>query len=211
MQGGDVFDGYNDKSSDAVFQISGTTNDDSGLAPSNGTDVTAYGNFFVNGGIFQCTSNDACTQVTKASTAAQERQSEPTVEDFGEATLTGGRAYVQLDPKFIDTTDPSSQYLVFVTPNADSAALYYTNRTSMGFEVRESERGRSNLSFSYRIVARPAGVHEPRFPLVRMVLGPPRKGPIAGLHALHQKVQRLSIHPRRLTSLAAVHTTLGGR
>jgi hypothetical protein len=211
MQGGDIFDGYNDNGSGAVFQINGKTLNDSGLAPSNGTDVTAYGNFYVNGGIFQCTTNDACTAVTQSSSDAEERQSEPTVEDLGEATLQGGRGYVRLDPKFVDTTDPSSRYLVFLTPNGDGATLYYTNLTPAGFEVRESEHGRSNLSFSYRIVAKPTGIAQPRFPPVRTVKGPSRKGPIAGLHAQHQSAQRLNIHPHHLTSLAAVRAALGGR
>ncbi len=211
MQGGDVFDGYNYRDTDAVFQINGKTNDDSGLAPSNGTDVTVYGDFFVNGGIFQCTSNDDCTAVTRPSSDAQERQSQPTLEDFGEATLAGGRAYIRLDPKFVDTIDPSSPYFVFLTPNGDGAALYYTNISATGFEVRESDRGRSNLSFSYRIVAKPSGIAEPRFPPIRTVSGPPRKGPIAGLHAEHQNLHRSNIHPHHLTSLAAVRAALGGR
>jgi hypothetical protein len=37
-----------------------------------------------------------------------------------------------------------------------------------GFAVRESHGGRSTLSFSYRIVAKPFGSREPRLPMVSL-------------------------------------------
>jgi hypothetical protein len=90
--------------------------------------------------------------------------SEPTIEDFGEAQLTSGAAYVHLESRFASTM-AQSNYLVFLTPEGDNRGLYVTQKSPIGFAVRESQGGHSTLAFSYRIVARPLGNVAPRLPV----------------------------------------------
>lgn len=90
------------------------------------------------------------------------RESLPTIEDFGEAQLVNGLAYVRIDPAFANTMDPQSNYMVFITPEGDSRGLFVTAKTLTGFAVRENQGGRSTLAFSYRIVAKPFGEHPVR-------------------------------------------------
>ena len=94
--------------------------------------------------------------------AAQAAQ--PSLEDFGEAQLTNGGAYVRLDPSFSSSIDGSG-YLVVVTAEGDTNGLYVASRSQAGFEVRENRGGRSTVGFSYRILARPFGNTLARLPL----------------------------------------------
>jgi hypothetical protein len=91
--------------------------------------------------------------------------SQPTMEDFGEAQITNGGAYVRLEPHFASTIARGPNYLVFITPEGDNRGLYVTQKTQLGFAVHESQGGHSTLVFSYRIVARPYGNQAARLPI----------------------------------------------
>ena len=95
-------------------------------------------------------------------------ESQPSMEDFGQAQLVGGRAFVRIDTAFANVIDKNTDYLVFITPEGDSRGLYVTQKSAAGFEVRENGGGRSNLSFDYRIVAKPFGDDSRRLPTVEM-------------------------------------------
>jgi hypothetical protein len=112
---------------------------------------------------------------------------EPTIEDFGEADLAAGSAHVALDPAFANRIDERRAYLVYVTAEGDADGLYVTNRSVTGFDVRENHRGRSNVRFSYRIVARPYGVSAVRLPMETT-----RLAPVALLHF----PKRTTLRPR---------------
>ena len=81
-------------------------------------------------------------------------QAVATVEDVGEAQLSGGQAYVRIDPRFAGTMDLTRSYLVFLTPQGDTPGLYVTQKSAAGFLVRE-HGARSSIVFDYRIVAQP--------------------------------------------------------
>ncbi len=51
------------------------------------------------------------------------------------------------------------EYHVFLTPRGDAQALYVSNESANGFEVRESGNGTHSVAFDYRIVAKRRG-HE---------------------------------------------------
>ena len=87
-------------------------------------------------------------------------------EDFGRARLVRGKARVRLDRMFAGTVR-TGDYHVFLVPEGPSQGLYVTRRTRNGFEVRETQDGRSTLAFSYRIVARRRDVDAPRFKRVK--------------------------------------------
>lgn len=90
----------------------------------------------------------------------------PMIEDFGEAQMVNGRASVRLSADFANVMDSHANYMVFLTPEGDNRGLYVTNKTASFFAVRESQGGRSNLAFSYRVVAKPLGAGNPRLPMV---------------------------------------------
>ena len=94
------------------------------------------------------------------------KQTVPTMEDFGEAQLVRGQAYVPLGRDFANVIDRGAAYLVFITPEGDNRGLYVTDKTASGFTVRESQGGKSTIGFQYRIVARPYGDSAPRLPMV---------------------------------------------
>jgi len=102
--------------------------------------------------------------------AYQARQTQATIEDFGEGQIVGGIGSVRLNADFASTIDRRGGYLVFITPEGDSRGLYVEHKTGAGFEVRESQGGRSTIAFSYRIVAHPMGADGDRLPAVRDVM-----------------------------------------
>jgi hypothetical protein len=86
-----------------------------------------------------------------------------TVEDVGTARLTSGTANVQIEPAFASVID-HKWYYVFLTPMGDTRGLYVSMKTASGFQVRENQRGRSNVEFDYRIVAHPLDAKDDRLP-----------------------------------------------
>jgi hypothetical protein len=95
---------------------------------------------------------------------------QPVTEDFGEAQLIAGQAYVRLDAGFASVTQRGAQYLVFLTPQGDTKGLYVTQKTATGFVVRETNSGRSSIAFDYRIVAIAADSAHQRLPQLRDTL-----------------------------------------
>ena len=87
----------------------------------------------------------------------------PSLEDFGEAQLVSGRAFVPIDRSFASAIDGKG-YLVFITPEGDTRGLFVTRKSARGFEVHENQAGRSTVTFSYRIVARPFASTGQRLP-----------------------------------------------
>jgi hypothetical protein len=128
----------------------------------NQGNVSISGQIFTNGSCGSgCAKHHAAVRSYGASAAT------PTLEDTGEAQLTGGAAYVRLDAAFYNATDPRLGYYVLITPEGDTHGLYVTHRTPAGFEVRENAGGRSSAPFAYRIVAHPFGVQASRLPMVQ--------------------------------------------
>lgn len=133
--------------------------------------VVNNGNVFITGRIFtsgSCSSGCAPTHSSgeKRVQMFTPQESLPTVEDFGEAQLVDGRSYVRIDPAFANTIDAHASYMVFITPQGDNRGLYIAGKTAGGFEVRESQGGRSTLTFDYRIVAKPFGDHAVRLKMI---------------------------------------------
>jgi hypothetical protein len=96
------------------------------------------------------------------------QQTMATLEDVGEAELTGGSAYVSVAPDFAAAIDQHANYLVFITPQGESQGLYVTHKTASGFEVRENGGGHATLAFDYRIVAKPYGRPSRRLPVTHI-------------------------------------------
>jgi hypothetical protein len=139
----------------------------------NGTQVAGVsdiGNLGIAGLLFSdgsCSSGCIVNQRrTRAVREYTPTESEPTIEDNGEAALVDGVAQVALDPRFTNVIDPNVQYIVTVTPEGDCRGLYVTQRSQHGFVVRELQGGRSSVGFGYRIVAHRFGVSAARLPMI---------------------------------------------
>jgi hypothetical protein len=111
-------------------------------------DVLVQGDFFVQGAKSAAVPHpDGSTRVLYSVESP-----ESWFEDFGRAELREGRARVEIDPDFAALVKTEDDYHVFLTPEAETAGLFVSERTSSGFEVREQAGG--SLPFSYRIVVR---------------------------------------------------------
>lgn len=91
---------------------------------------------------------------------------EPWFEDFGQATLTGGKAVVAMDKDFAAVVK-TDNYHVFLSEYGASSGLYVASRTPTSFEVRSTDGGATS-AFSYRIVARRRDIDGPRLEKVEV-------------------------------------------
>jgi hypothetical protein len=60
---------------------------------------------------------------------------------------------VNLEPLFASLIK-REDYMVFLTPGANSNGLYVSRQDAMGFDVAEQNGGKSSLTFAYRVVSR---------------------------------------------------------
>jgi hypothetical protein len=90
-------------------------------------------------------------------------------EDFGGGRLQDGASTVQIDALFAQAVNTELEYRVYLTPEGDCRGLYVTNKTASSFEVRELQGGTTNVSFSYRVVAKRKGYEDVR---MAKMLGP---------------------------------------
>jgi hypothetical protein len=130
-------------------------------------DLTLAGELFTAGGCSQ-----GCERTARVLAYAA-RETQPLIEDAGEAMLVAGRAEVKLERAFANAIDARRPYLVTLTPEGESRGLFVAERNSRGFVVREALGGRSQLPFAYRISAKPYGVADVRLP--RTELRPPAR------------------------------------
>jgi hypothetical protein len=87
-------------------------------------------------------------------------------EDLGFGKLDNGSVHIKLDDMFQETVyiDNSHKIHVFVQEEGDSNGLFVTmDADNKGFTVKEKQNGRSNNSFSYRILAKRRFYQDQRF------------------------------------------------
>jgi hypothetical protein len=114
---------------------------------------------------------------------------EPFFEDLGHGVLKAGYARIELDPLFVDCirVDKERPLKVFVQLNDDCNGVYVKTYGSY-FEVYELNNGKSNASFTYRVVANTNRQGDNvRFPLA--VLPSPIESSDARLEVAPQKVR----------------------
>jgi len=75
--------------------------------------------------------------------------------DFGIGKLTNGFAEIKIDPILekniiVDDTHPIK---IFIQPEGNCNGVYVSNKSAKGFQVIEMNNGKSNINFSYQIVA----------------------------------------------------------
>jgi len=121
-------------------------------------EMDAYADFTCSGNISVVNTVDKDHKVASYSMQSAENWS----EDFGTGQLAGGRASITIDPQFASTVNTGVDYHVFLTPNGDSKGLYIASKGPGVFEVVESNGGKSNIAFDYRIVAKRKGFENVR-------------------------------------------------
>ncbi len=152
--------------------LSGVTNGNA-LLLNLGNDQTQAACYVDSGANLVCTgsiSGGALTQRHRSSSgrrvlAYAAQSATATMEDVGENRLTNGVANVIMPSDFASVIDRGRNYYVFLTPLGDTHGLYVSMKTAAGFQVRETMRGRSNVAFDYRIVAKPVDANDERLPL----------------------------------------------
>lgn len=90
---------------------------------------------------------------------------EPYFEDFGEGKLVNGYCHIELDPLFLDCIKANKDHpiKVFIQLNDDCNGVYAKVNES-GFDIIELQNGKSNASFTYRVVANRKDTRYLRFP-----------------------------------------------
>ena len=76
-------------------------------------------------------------------------------EDYGTGQLSNGQSTIQIDPLFSSIIHVSNEHplKVFIQLEGDCNGVYVTNKSADGFTVKELNSGRSNVPFSWHIVA----------------------------------------------------------
>jgi|GEM_PF-1437085 len=104
--------------------------------------------------------------------------------DYGRGQMENGTAYITLDPIFTKNivVDENNHMKVFIQLEGDCKGVYVTNKTEIGFEVKELQGGNSTVDFSYMVTANRAnqqsenGITIPFDSSTRFAEGPtPRK------------------------------------
>jgi hypothetical protein len=76
-------------------------------------------------------------------------------QDFGIGQLIDGVAHITIDPDLAININVNEDHplKVYITPEGDCKGVYVTNKTANGFDVVELQGGKSNVPFSWQIVA----------------------------------------------------------
>lgn len=161
---------YSHMPSGRDFGVFGTVNFDTGTGVygrnSNTTVGSAYGVY--------CRGNFAVTGAKSASVPTSKgnqllyctESPELWFEDLGGGKLTNGNIHIALDPMFIETifTDEEHPLRVFIQEEGESNGLIVIkDADNKGFTVKEKGNGTSNISFSYRIMAKRRFYQNQRF------------------------------------------------
>lgn len=77
------------------------------------------------------------------------------LDDYGQGQLINGVAIIKLDEIYTHTilVNDKHSLRVFVQLEGDCKGVFVTEKTSQGFTVKELDNGKSNVSFTYRVVA----------------------------------------------------------
>lgn len=76
-------------------------------------------------------------------------------QDYGTGKLINGRAKISINPILTENilVDEEHPLKVFIQLEGECNGVYVTNKSATGFEVIELAKGKSNIGFSYSIIA----------------------------------------------------------
>ena len=115
---------------------------------------------------------------------------EITLQDSGSGQLVNGKATIEIDDIIAKniTVNKKHPLKVFIQLEGDCKGVYVNNKSNKSFTVNELQSGKSNVSFSWLIIANRAdeienGVTISEYADVRLPLGP-------GMKAQHKAAQK---------------------
>jgi hypothetical protein len=126
------------------------------------------GDFRVEGNMCVTGQKNAIVPTSKGMTKVySEESSECWFTDYGEAHLVNGKAHIDIDPLFLETVtiDNQNPMQVYLQEYDESNGLT-VKRGASCFDVIEKAGGKSDASFSYRIVAKRKGQENARLQTV---------------------------------------------
>lgn len=109
-----------------------------------------YANVIGSGSNVTTINHDNKTHIMPAISAPQDL-----FQDFGTGTLVNGRVSIKLDPILSSNilVDKDNPIKIFIQLEGECNGVYVTNKSELGFDVIELNRGTSNTTFSYSISA----------------------------------------------------------
>lgn len=107
-------------------------------------------------------------------------------EDYGVGQLNNGEVTINIDPIFAKNIVVNEKHplKVFIQLEGDSKGVYVTKKTKNSFKVKELNNGKSNIQFSWHIVANrvddknDAGEIQSKHEGVRFPYGPKKLNPL---------------------------------
>ena len=79
---------------------------------------------------------------------------ESIIQIGGETQLIDGKAVINIDPEWArNYSEVDYNYQIMIMPDGDCEGIYISNKTTDSFTVREIGAGKSNLNFSWNLVA----------------------------------------------------------
>lgn len=149
--------------------VYGAANFDTGVGvygKNKNNSATSYGVYYINN-MAGTGTKSASIPTTQGNQLVYSMESpEIWFEDFGEGTLTNGRAHIILDEMFQESVfiDQGHPMHVFLQEQGDCKGLYFKpDSNGKGFTVTEKQGGNSNITFSYRITAKRRFYQDHRF------------------------------------------------
>jgi hypothetical protein len=84
-----------------------------------------------------------------------------TVQTYGTASLSTGRATIIFDPAFIASVSSETPVIVTVSPLGRSNGVYLSDISNSGFSVIENNDGKSNVEINFIAIGKRAGFENP--------------------------------------------------
>ncbi len=119
--------------------------------------VALAGAALASRGIGTVVADEAATSPTTQRLLYDMQSPDVWYEDFGEGTLVNGKAEIKIAPDFAASVDTAKYHVFLTSHDPASKGLAVAARQADLFTVQEHTGGTSNLTFSWRMVARPKG------------------------------------------------------
>ncbi|MBL0341775.1 MAG: hypothetical protein IPP71_13045 [Bacteroidetes bacterium] len=100
---------------------------------------------------------------------APEESTESWITDYGAGQLVNGSSTITINSDYKYQVNTNISYHVFVQAEGECEGLFVESKNENSFTVKESKSGVSNISFSYRIVAKRKHLEDLRMPTVPQV------------------------------------------
>lgn len=140
-----------------------------GKEPETNNKLHVNGNTMIDGDLMVKGAKNALVETSKGTKKVySEESAEVWFSDYGIGKLKLGHSHIELDSTYLEavTISEKNPLMVFIQLNDDCKGTYVKTGFSC-FDVYEIEGGKSNASFSYRVMAKRKGYEKVRFGNIR--------------------------------------------